>query len=127
MRTAITDVRVFDGVRLLDPGTVVVDGDRIGTDATGARTVDGAGGTLLPGLIDAHVHLRGPGDLERLVGFGVTTALDMAGDPAQVDRLRGGRPDIRSAGVPAAAPGGPHARMPGFPPEGLLTGPGQAA
>jgi hypothetical protein len=49
MRTAITNVRVFDGHRLLDPATVVVDGERIGTDATGARVVDGRGGALLPG------------------------------------------------------------------------------
>jgi imidazolonepropionase-like amidohydrolase len=126
MRIAITDVRVFDGERLLDPGTVVVDGGRIGTDATGAEVVDGRGGVLLPGLIDAHVHLRGPDDLARLVGFGVTTALDMAGDPARIDPLRGGRPDIRSAGIAAAAPGGPHSMMPGFPREGLLSGPEEA-
>ncbi|WP_448579366.1 amidohydrolase family protein [Thermaurantiacus sp.] len=48
------------------PGTVVVDGDRItavlpGTAPvpTGARLVDLGDATLLPGLIDSHVHLTG--------------------------------------------------------------------
>jgi predicted amidohydrolase YtcJ len=53
---------VFDGHRFSDPGTTVrVDAGRIaavGTDAppTDAEPVDLAGGTLVPGFIDAHVH-----------------------------------------------------------------------
>ena len=69
---------------------------------------------LLPGLIDAHVHVRDRDTLERLAGFGVTTVLDMANpSPDLVDSLRGGsgRTDLRSAGTPALAPGSLHARM----------------
>ena len=45
---------------------------------------------LLPGLIDAHVHLHGRHTLEQLAGFGVTTALDMACAPPElVNSLRG--------------------------------------
>ncbi|MFG2495390.1 hypothetical protein ACGFSD_30680 [Streptomyces caniferus] len=47
-RTALTNVRVFDGRELRAPDTVVIDGDRIGTDPSGAREIDGGGATLLP-------------------------------------------------------------------------------
>jgi dihydroorotase-like cyclic amidohydrolase len=61
VRTALTNVRVFDGQRRTEPATVVIDGPVIGDNADGAREMDAAGATLLPGLIDAHVHLSGPG------------------------------------------------------------------
>jgi imidazolonepropionase-like amidohydrolase len=113
-KTAVKDVRVFDGRRLLPPGTVVIEAGRIGSDPHGARIVDGAGGVLLPGLIDAHVHLHGRQSLERLLDAGVTTALDMACAPPLADSLRGiaGLTEIRSAGVPAIAPGSLHSRIP---------------
>ena len=130
-RTAVTNVRVFDGRRLMDPGTVVIEDGRIGAAPSapaGAETVDGEGGVLLPGLIDAHVHLHGRPTLEQLAGFGVTTALDMACAPELVSSLRGaaGLTDIRSAGTPAIAPGSPHSLMPVIGQRGLITGAGQA-
>ena len=106
-KVALTNVRVFDGRQLQPPGTVVIDGARIGTDPAGAEVIDGDGGVLLPGLIDAHVHLTDRDTLGRLAVAGVTTALDMAcGPPALVDSLRGvaGLTDIRSAGTPAIRP-----------------------
>lgn len=128
-KIALTNVRVFDGQRLGDPSTVVIDGALIGSDADGARTVDGRGGVLLPGLIDAHVHLHGQQTFRQLAGHGVTTALDMATwPPSLVDSLRGadGRTDIRSAGTPAVAPGSRHSHIPGFPDDGLVDGPDAA-
>ena len=128
-RTAVTNVRVFDGRQLLPPGTVVIEGGRIGSDASGAGIVDGQGGVLLPGFIDAHVHLHGRSTLEQLAGFGVTTALDMACAPPElVNSLRGahGLTDIRSAGTPAIAPGSPHSHIPVVGQRGLITGAGQA-
>jgi imidazolonepropionase-like amidohydrolase len=129
-RTAVTNVRVFDGRQLQPPGTVVIEGGRIGSDAAGAEAIDGAGGVLLPGLIDAHVHLHDRHTLEQLSGFGVTTALDMAcAPPALVDSLRAahGLTDIRSAGTPAIAPGSPHSHIPVVGQRGLISGPEQAA
>ena len=124
MRTALLNVRVFDGRQLLPPATVVLDGDRIGADATGAEViVEGAGAVLLPGLIDAHLHLDGRSALERLVRFGVTTALDMASAPPEfVDSLRGirGLTDIRSAGTAALAPGSIHSHIPEIGERGLI-------
>jgi imidazolonepropionase-like amidohydrolase len=128
-RTAVTNVRVFDGRQLQPPGTVVIEGDRIGSDAGGATIIDGGGGVLLPGLIDAHVHAHDRHALVLLSGFGVTTALDMGSSPAQIDPLRGvpGLTDIRSAGTPAIAPGSLHSRIPGIGQRGLVAGPEQAA
>ncbi|MGW8396074.1 hypothetical protein ACWGLP_05175 [Streptomyces lydicus] len=66
---------VFDGRELRAPGTVVIDGDRIGTDPSGAREIDSGGAVLMPGLIDAHVHLSSADNLRQLCEHGVTTAL----------------------------------------------------
>ena len=128
-RTAVTNVRVFDGRQLLPLGTVVIEADRIGHDGIASEVIDGEGGVLLPGLIDAHVHLHGRHTLEQLAGFGVTTAFDMACAPPElVDSLRAvpGLTDIRSAGTPAVAPGSLHSRIPGTGQRGLLPGPEQA-
>ena len=130
VKTALRNVRVFDGRRLLPPGTVVLDGDRIGADASGAEmVVGGAGAVLLPGLTDAHLHLDGRSALERLVRFGVTTALDMANAPPEsVDSMRGigGLTDIRSAGTAALAPGSIHSRIPEIGERGLIRTAGDA-
>jgi imidazolonepropionase-like amidohydrolase len=113
-KTALRDVRVFDGQGLTEPRTVVIDGAVIGTDATGAEVVDAAGGVLLPGLIDAHIHPDGRGALAALTAHGVTTGLSMATWPVElVASMRDvpGLTDIRSAGLPAIGPSGLHARM----------------
>ncbi|MFE5393045.1 amidohydrolase family protein [Streptomyces sp. NPDC056568] len=129
-KVALTRVRVFDGDRLTAPRTVVIDDGRIGVSALGARRVDCAGAVLLPGLIDAHLHLKDVDTLHRLARSGVTTGLDMACFPPSVAAsLRGlpGLPDIRSAGVPAVAPGSPQSGLPTFPADAVLTGPDQAS
>lgn len=60
---AFTNVRVFNGEdpRLSAPTTVIVQGTRIASigaaPRAGARVIDGQGHTLMPGLIDAHVHV----------------------------------------------------------------------
>ncbi|MCO1576810.1 amidohydrolase family protein [Crossiella sp. SN42] len=79
---AIRGARVFDGQRVLDGVTVVCTGGRITAVTRGKlppgdlEVVEGRGRTLLPGLIDAHIHDQGipRSDSPR---FGVTTELDM--------------------------------------------------
>lgn len=123
--TAITNVRVFNGQRICDPSTVIIDGEFIGRpDANPTRTIDAHGAILLPGLIDCHIHLHGPEDLARMTEFGVTTALDMATWPIELlQSLRGrkGVTDIRGCGVAATAPGSVHSRIPSLPRDALVS------
>lgn len=63
--TLFRNVRVFDGTapRLSAPTNVLVRGNviaAIGPSAAskGAKVIDGRGGTLMPGLIDVHVHMH---------------------------------------------------------------------
>jgi imidazolonepropionase-like amidohydrolase len=129
-RIALTNVRVFDGRELRGPTTVIIEGGMVGNDSAGTRIIDADGATLLPGLIDAHVHLLEQRHLQRLAAFGVTTALDMgAWPPSMVDSLRNrtGMADIRSAGIPATTAGSAHSRLPGYPAGELVDGPAGAA
>jgi imidazolonepropionase-like amidohydrolase len=133
MVTIFMDVRVFDGNRIVDGShDVVVDGRVIAAvEAAGtvtgkdAAVVRGHGAMLLPGLIDAHVHLRGPGDLEELARWGVTTALDMGSWPAALiqELRRVGPTDVRSTGAGAVGPGSPQTKIPGRPADSIVTTP----
>ncbi|WP_327140151.1 amidohydrolase family protein [Nocardia sp. NBC_01327] len=128
-KIAVTGVRVFDGRELSEPTTVVIDGDVIGTDPGGAELIDAGGAILLPGFIDAHIHLHGPQTLAQLADFGVTTGLDMATwPPERLEALRkeSGASDIRSAGTPLIGAGGMHARVPGMSDAAIITDAAQA-
>lgn len=131
-RIAIKNIRLFDGTEVTGPQTVLVDGDVIGDEGdvgTADETVDGDGGILVPGFIDAHVHLHNEGHLKQLAQHGVTTALDMATWPAdKMNRLRNkhGVCDMRSAGLPVTARGSIHSHILPLPDEAFLTGPQQA-
>lgn len=113
MITAITNVRVFDGERVLDATTVVLDGARItavGRDVPeGASVTDGRGGTLLPGLIDSHTHTSERA-LALALRFGVTTELEMQGTCTRDRRAHLVEndlvADVRSAGFGLTPPGG---------------------
>ncbi|WP_370934762.1 amidohydrolase family protein [Amycolatopsis sp. cg13] len=124
--TAIANARVFDGEKSLGVRTVVLDGTRIaqvgGEIPQGSETVDGTGATLLPGLIDAHVH-SAPGSLALALRFGVTTELEMQGMNTRENRGHitddDTVADVRSAGFGITPPGGhPSELMPeGFRPK----------
>lgn len=129
----------FDGVRFVGDGvTVLVDGDKIvGVEGPRHEPPDGSevatyDGTLLPGLVDTHVHLvadatmaglESAPDLDddaldavidemmlRQVRQGVTTVRDL-GDVryrtlAARDERRPGRPRLHCAGPPLTVPDG---------------------
>lgn len=115
----VRGARVFDGERLWPEADVEVQGGRIAAIAVhlppnpALPVVDGRGRTLLPGLIDSHVHTFG-GALADDVNFGVTTVLDMFTDPAMVRELKPTREslaprahaDLYSAGWLATVPEG---------------------
>lgn len=112
-RTAIVNARVFDGIEVVETTTVILEGTRIlsvgGAVPDDADVVDAAGATLLPGLIDSHVHTSLEG-LALALRFGVTTELEMQGTFTKSrraavtddDRLA----DVRSAGFGITPPGG---------------------
>ncbi|GGR92499.1 MULTISPECIES: amidohydrolase family protein [Streptomyces] len=116
MRTRIHGARLFDGEHIRGITDVVVEDGivaAVGTEAGGRADaeVDGRGGTLLPGLIDAHTHVF-DGSLAEALRYGVTTEIDMFCLPrplARHRRLAADRDDVadlRSAGTIATAPGG---------------------
>lgn len=116
--TVIRDVRVFDGTRVLNADSVLVRGGviaEVGADLQaprGGTVIEGAGATLLPGLIDAHTHTLSRRDLHQALVFGVCTELDMFGPPKLMAELKATAAvdasvaDLRSAGTGATAPGG---------------------
>ena len=114
----ITHVRVFDGDRVIPDATVIVRDGRVFAlghvrAPADLATIDGAGKTLLPGLIDAHTHTFGSARRDAL-RFGVTTELDMFTAPTIFSGLAAARgslaqtqeSDLFSAGVLATAPHG---------------------
>ncbi len=112
------NARVFDGEKVLPSARVVVQAGRItavGRDAPippGAKIIDAAGSTLLPGFIDAHAHVWNEGQLRQALAFGVTTVLDMLTDPAAAAKLRkqsassAELADLRSSGFAVTSPKG---------------------
>ena len=134
---AIVRVKVFDGEAFRPEQDVWVEEGRIrGVGRWLALPpdlpqVDGRGKTLVPGLIDGHVHSFGS-TLNDAVRFGVTTVLDQATDPqfatakraAREVLARGNEADLFSAGSPATAAGG-HGTQYGIPVE-TLSGPDEA-
>lgn len=108
-------VRVFDGTKVIAETDVLIQDGKIkeiGPNlAVGeAKVVNGTGKTLLPGLIDAHVHVHDAASLEQALLFGVTTELDMMMSPRLEQQLKATERDDRasffSAGFPATVPGG---------------------
>lgn len=119
----VRDVRVFDGERVIDADTLIVEGGLITavgrglTPPAGSEVHQGGGGFLLPGLIDAHVHTNSLGQLGDSLRFGVCTVLDMfslvgMGEQGTVLRARRAslaatdQADFWSSGYLCTAPGG---------------------
>ena len=133
---------IHHSVVIFDDGRIVAVGERHNTPIPGNATViDISGKTLLPGLIDAHVHvdLIGHGDYTRYYKFlqgtkrlhevmpiaakqmlraGVTSAIDL-GTPFQIldlrDQIRAG--EIPGPRLTISGPWITRIRWPGIPPE----------
>jgi cytosine/adenosine deaminase-related metal-dependent hydrolase len=105
---AVVGVNVvpMDGERVIPRQTVLVRGDRIVavgmTDdvavPNGALRIDGSGQYIVPGLVDAHVHLSRTmswaparpdfGDGPLYLANGVTTVINLGGSPEQLEWRR---------------------------------------
>jgi imidazolonepropionase-like amidohydrolase len=124
--SVIRNVRVFDGETVAERQTVVVSQGKIAAMGgstiavpAGAQEIAGEGRTLLPGLMDAHVHLPLFGSaaaLQQNLQFGVTTAVVMGAAPQLMTQVKSltDRPDVASAimaGNVATAPGGHPTQM----------------
>ena len=99
--TTIVNAKVFDGTKPRDC-TSVRFADGLITKCSvasaaqeGDEVIDAGGGTVLAGLIDAHVHLV-PGALAQSLTFGVTTVLDMFSKPDLVARAKEGPAPVRT-------------------------------
>lgn len=113
--TVIANVRVFDGENVQEATNVIISGTTIlGVGGhipvpEDASYVDGEGCTLLPGLIDSHVH-TGLEQLELALKFGVTTELEMMGhwEPDQRKTIseRDDIADLRTASLGLTPPNG---------------------
>src|SRR5262245_26362989 len=128
----ITNARILDGTgRVIERGAIVVRDGKIVSVSTTApaagtgRTINAAGKTVMPGLIDAHRHIvtgnpaqwlteRAPQQLQEFLDAGFTTVL-AAIDPVQAiearkrieaGQLKGPRLYVGSF-IPVAGPTGP--------------------
>ncbi|GJL91799.1 amidohydrolase family protein [Hyphococcus sp.] len=109
----IKNVRVFqpETLDMSGPVSVLVEGDKIAAieaaDASkdGEVVIDGAGGSLIPGLYDMHAHM---GDDDALINVlaGITSVRDMGNEINVLEPLR--------AKIESGALAGPRISMSGF-------------
>jgi imidazolonepropionase-like amidohydrolase len=113
-KTAIINAKIFDGEKISNETHLLIEGEIIksigGEIPADAIIVDAFGATLLPGLIDAHVHTSVE-SLREALKFGITTELEMMGGFTKkgrelqlknIDDIA----DVQSAGMGLTAPGG---------------------
>ena len=123
--TLFRNVRIFDGYRTFRGSVVVtenvitnvIESQEVRPIAGAFSVVEGEGLSLLPGLIDSHVHAHiRPGKcarvLEPALSNGITTLLDMHNNPEIVRKLKvvcsssRSLPDLKSACYAATIDGG---------------------
>ena len=111
----MTTYKVFTGATLIDgtgskpvdDASMIVEGDRIkevgrGLDAPGdAEVIDVSGRTLMPGLIDSHVHLcsNGDPDILRMIHYPMGM-LQLFGYRNALNELEAGFTTVRDMGAP---------------------------
>ncbi|MEU8226839.1 amidohydrolase family protein [Kribbella sp. NPDC048915] len=128
MAFTILNTRVVDAGTTLPADCLRVAGGRItatggpGIAQPGDTVIDGTGTTLLPGLIDAHIHLA-PGCAQLAATYGVTTQIDQFSMPDVIERETP-RSTFRTSGIGATAPGG-HPTI-AYPPIPYVSGPQDA-
>ena len=127
--TIIKNIKVFNGSNLSELKTIYIKDGLISDKITDGIVIDGKGNTLIPGLIDSHIHLSSIKDLENATKWGITTMLDMATNPPNlVNTLKNQTEltDIRSSYYPASGKGSIQISKMGFPESSAVTTKDQA-
>ena len=121
----IYNVDVFDGERLIDDSTILVEDGKISavgvenpSNFSGER-IDGQGGFIMPGMTNCHVHAFAPTSLEEAAEAGVLNVMDMHGVELYQKMIAAGNEASTKAryfyaGYAATAPEG-HGTQYGFP------------
>ena len=110
----LTDIRIFDGEHTIDSGSVLVKDGKIKQVSSSpisfsGSTISKPGHTVIPGLIDCHVHCDSgnPFALPQSLRFGVTTVCDMGNEWPNIQKLQkqieeeGDCADLKYASFPA--------------------------
>ena len=91
----IKDVRIFDGDDTIDNGSVLIENGKISKVSSSpieysGQTISKPGHTLIPGLIDVHIHAdhANPIALPQSLRFGVTTVCDMHNEWQNILKLK---------------------------------------
>ncbi len=91
----IQNVKLFNGESVFENATLLIKHDSIveiirnRTEFNGNQVVAGEGKTLIPGLINAHVHAFKKADLNEAARSGVLTVLDLFNFSVTADSLKG--------------------------------------
>ncbi|KAI2778301.1 hypothetical protein F4815DRAFT_245764 [Daldinia loculata] len=124
VKTAITNVRVFNGYTIGKPQTVIIDGGYITDCDEGIeKTIDGGNRILIPGLIDAHTHVVTVEGLENMTSYGVTTIFNMACSDIDLCKSLRSNPGLTSlftTMLSALTPSGGNSKLNPVAPEQLL-------
>ena len=126
-KTVIKNVKVWDGEKNIPNTTIVIEGRTISLtgDPSGGAVIDGKGGFLMPGLIDAHVHASIDVGLQCLANHGITTGYDLGtfntnmsqwhdvGDRGMTSLLYSGGAACKKTSFPCV--------LPGYPNDGFVT------
>lgn len=124
-QTVIQHVRIFDGASVIaEDGYVMISAQSGRIEQISLETpilapnslttvIDGTNCTLIPGLIDAHVHAhKDVSLLETAIQYGVTTVFDLHNEPEwfqeikEVANQRNDVSDVKSACLAATVSGG---------------------
>ncbi len=122
----IQNVKLFDGYKVINNATLLIKDGEIKSiienstiDYSASNVVNGKGQTLIPGLINAHVHAFMPQNLKEAASAGVLTLVDLFNASFAATAQRSFRDSVEyayyySSGFAVTAPGG-HTTQYGFP------------
>ncbi len=107
----IQSVRLFDGELVQEGMDVFFEAGKVArivphsTDHQAEQIIDGSGKTLIPGLVNAHVHIWFPAHLQEAARAGVLTVMDMHSSSYSLPILKAFQDSTNYANYLSAGPG----------------------